>query len=132
MTELTGWKPIPQEFCDSNCLADANAFFRHYLVEHRRRAMDLCRMPSRCDMVKRQTGNRVGDFTTLRALSRRLALKIMGVGSPILGVGRSTRAVQSLADEPTIVGPPRLDEINMPHENLPAHDLPTTDDNIVS
>ena len=23
MTELTGWKPIPQEFCDSNCLADA-------------------------------------------------------------------------------------------------------------
>jgi hypothetical protein len=27
MTELTGWKPIPQECCDSNCLADAKFEF---------------------------------------------------------------------------------------------------------
>ncbi|HRX78503.1 MAG TPA: hypothetical protein P5307_05540, partial [Pirellulaceae bacterium] len=31
------WKPIPQEFCDSNCLADAyfNEYRKHHLCRDR-------------------------------------------------------------------------------------------------
>jgi len=43
----------------------------------------------------------------MRALSRRLALKLMGLGSAFLGVGRANNAAQggSRSQEPTIVGP---------------------------
>ena len=46
MTELTGWKPIPQEFCDSNCLADAKGRGTRFnvsmnLQQHRPRPTEL-------------------------------------------------------------------------------------------
>ncbi|HUG66310.1 MAG TPA: alkaline phosphatase D family protein [Pirellulaceae bacterium] len=41
----------------------------------------------------------------MRALSRRLALKLMGLGSALLGVGRTSHAAPSPVSVPTIVGP---------------------------